>query len=381
MQKTKVIIILGPTSSGKSDLAVDLAKQIDGEIISVDSRQIYKDMNLGTGKVEGKWTEIKGFRSKFRSKASEFQSNNALPSGSTTESHLTELLDSVFMYEDIPHHIIDFQDPRTHSASNAGLIERNIAKRNVAISPALNDHAKKYTVIHFRRDCLRLIKEISNRGKVPILCGGTGFWISALVDNVEFPKVKPDEKLRLKLEKQSVTSLFKKLQKQDPERAEKIDSQNKYRLVRALEICDQLGTVPKAKANPPKNIDFLQIGLDWPVEKLAKKIKKRLASRWTDGMIEEIKNLKEKYQMSWEEIQAFGLAYHWIPLYLQNKLTDSQENFITDKKLAREELLQRVYFAEKNYAKRQRTWFKRDQRIVWGNDLKEILKLTKKFLG
>jgi len=348
MIKTKVIVILGPTSSGKSDLAVDLAKQIDGEIISVDSRQIYKDMNLGTGKVEGKWEQR----------------------GKT----------SLFVYKNIPHYLLDFQDPRTHSASKVGLIERNGAKRNEVISPAFGERSKKYTVIHFRRDCLKLIKEISSRGKVPILCGGTGFWISALVDNVEFPKVKPDEKLRLKLEKQSAESLFKQLQKQDPQRAEKIDPQNKYRLVRALEICNQLGTVPKAKANPPKDIEFLQIGLDWPVDKLAEKIKKRLRSRWTDGMIAEIKNLKAKYKLSWEEIQAFGLAYYWIPRYLQGELTDSQENTIKDPEKARNELLDRVYFAEKNYAKRQRTWFKRDQRVIWENDLGEILKLAKKFL-
>ncbi len=346
MQKTKVIIILGPTSSGKSDLAVDLAKQIDGEIISVDSRQIYKDMNLGTGKVEGKWQSVPSKPSSSPSQLS------ALPIVSPQK-----MSSKIFFYKDIPHYLIDFQDPRTHSSET-----------------------KKYMVTDFRKDCLKLIKEISARDKTPILCGGTGFWISALVDNTQFPEVKPNEKLRLQLEKQSPSELFEKLKKQDPQRAEKIDPHNKYRLIRALEICDQLGAVPKAKNNPPKNIEFLQIGLDWPVEKLAKKIKKRLAGRWTDGMIEEIKNLKEKYQMSWKEIQAFGLAYHWIPLYLQNKLTDSQGNFITDKKLAYQELLQRVYFAEKNYAKRQRTWFKRDKRIIWENNFPKILNLTKKFL-
>ena len=114
---------------------------------------------------------------------------------------------------------------------------------------------------------------------------------------------------------------------------------------------------------------------------LAEKIKKRLASRWTDGMIEEIKNLKTKYKMSWGEIEAFGLAYYWIPRYLQGKLTDSQENILKDPGEAKNELLDRVYFAEKNYAKRQRTWFKRDKRIIWTTDFEEILELSKKFLG
>jgi tRNA dimethylallyltransferase len=277
----------------------------------------------------------------------------------------------MFVYKNIPHYLIDFQNPKTHSSET----KVNDEVRESALGQ------KEYTVVNFRQDCLRLIKEISSRGKVPILCGGTGFWISAVVNNPQFPEVKPNKKLRAKLEKQSTKELFSQLQKQDPQRAEKIDPQNKYRLIRALEICEQFGTVPPTKNNPPKNIEFLQIGIDWPVKKLAEKIKKRLESRWTDGMIKEIKNLKKKYKMSWKEIQTFGLAYHWIPLYLQNKLTDSQGNIIKGNAETKEELIQRVYFAEKNYAKRQRTWFKRDKRIILENNLKEILKLVTKFLN
>jgi len=340
--KIKTIIILGPTSSGKSDLAVKLAEKLkkqtgkESEIISVDSRQIYKDMDLGTGKVEGVW--------KYQGKT------------------------SVFTYKNIPHHLIDFIDPRSHSQKSTELGRGNASTYTT------------YTVINFREDALRLIKEISSRGNVPILCGGTGFWISAVVDNNVFPEVKPNEKLRKKLNSKTAEELFLILKEKDPTRAKNIDPQNKYRLIRALEICEKLGKVPTSKSNPPKNIDFLQIGLDYPVEKLAKKIKKRLASRWTDGMIEEIKSLKKKYKMDWKEVETFGLAYYWIPRYLQGKLEDSQGNLITDPKRAKNELLERVYFAEKNYAKRQRTWFKRDKRIIWTTNFKEILKLSKKFL-
>ncbi len=345
MKRTRVIIILGPTSSGKSDLAVKLAKKLEkeiekqSEIISVDSRQIYKDMNLGTGKVEGEWKEVKNFRSL------------------ASEKFASEKSKKFFVYKDISHHLIDFVDPTTHSQED-----------------------KKYSVTNFQKDCLKLIKEISARGNIPILCGGTGFWISAVVDNTIFPEVKPNEKLRKSLEKKSADELFKKLRKKDPDRTKNIDPKNKFRLIRALEICEELGAVPTTKQKPPKDIDFLQIGLDWPKDKLAKKIKKRLESRWTDGMIEEVKNLKEKYKMSWEEIQSFGLAYYWIPLYLQNKLTDDQKNIITNPIQAKEELIKRVYFAEKNYAKRQRTWFKRDKRIIWENDFKKIFSLVKDFL-
>ncbi len=340
MSKIKVIIILGPTSSGKSDLAVELAKKLEkktgkkSEIISVDSRQIYKDMNLGTGKVEGEWRKLKNFRSLASEKSKK-----------------------VFTYKNIPHHLIDFVDPRTHS-----------------------QESRKYSVTNFQKDCLQLIKKINQKNKIPILCGGTGFWISAVVDNIIFPEVKPSEKLRAELNEKSNAELFEMLKEKDPERASKIDAENKFRLIRALEICEELGTVPKTKKNPLKNIDFLQIGLDWPKDKLAKKIKKRLESRWTDGMIKEVKNLKEKYKMSWEEIQAFGLAYYWIPLYLQNKLLNDQKNIITDPIQAKEELIKRVYFAEKNYAKRQRTWFRRDKRIIWENDFEKIFRWVKDFL-
>ena len=349
MPKINVIVVLGPTSSGKSDLAVKLAKKLKletglgSEIISADSRQIYKDMNLGTGKVEGVWKKINA--EKLRSKASQSVRSKASDK-------------EVFMYEGVPHYIIDFLEPTTHSSES-----------------------EKYNVTNFRRDCLQAIDEISARGNVPILCGGTGFWISALIDNVEFPKVVPNAKLRKELDKKSAGELFELLQEKDPKRAGKIDSENKFRLIRALEICEKLGTVPEPKYNPPEHLNFLQIGLDYPVKKLGEKIKKRLASRWTDGMLEEVANLKNKYKMSWKEIEAFGLAYYWIPRYLQDKLETSQGDLITDEKEAKNELLERVYFAEKNYAKRQRTWFNRDKRIVWTTDFEEILRLSKEFLN
>ena len=376
MSKTKCLIILGPTSSGKSDLAVKLAKKLEkdtgkqSEIISVDSRQIYKDMNLGTGKVEGKWEvvnrKVKSSATRLDDPAEQTRSDNPFAKGRAFHSAsprskgpalLTTSTNKIFTYKNTPHYLIDFADPPTHSQEK-----------------------EKYTVVNFRQDALQLIKEISQKNKLPIIVGGTGFWISALVDNPQFPQVKPNKKLRAKLSKKSAEELLAILKKQDPTTAKRIDPQNKFRLIRALEICEALGTVPEIKNNPPKDIDFLQIGLDWPKDKLAEKIKKRLESRWTDGMIKEVKNLKKKYEMSWEEIQTFGLAYYWIPLYLQNKLTDDQKNIITDPVQTKEELIKRVYFAEKNYAKRQRTWFKRDKRIIWKNDFKEILKLTKNFL-
>ena len=172
--KQKVIVILGPTSSGKSDLAIKLARKYNGEIISADSRQIYRGMDIGTGKI-----------SKAQQKS-------------------------------VKHWMIDIVSPK-------------------------ND----YNVSKFKKDAEKIIKNILKRGKLPIICGGTGFWIKAIVDNVDFPKVKPNKELRKKLEKISTEKLFKTLQKLDPERAKNIDAKNKVRLVRAIEIAKTLGYVPK----------------------------------------------------------------------------------------------------------------------------------------
>ena len=171
----KIPVILGPTSSGKSEIAVKIAKYFDGEIISTDSRQIYKDMNLGTGKVEGKW-------------------NN-----------------NVYLYKNIPHHLIDFINPKTN-----------------------------YNVSHFKKDAKEKITEILERKKIPVLCGGTGFWILSIIDNLDFPQVKPDKDLRKALEKKSNEELLKYLERLDHKRAKNVDSNNKIRLVRAIEIAEKI---------------------------------------------------------------------------------------------------------------------------------------------
>ena len=290
----KTIVILGPTSSGKSELAVELAQKFHGEIISADSRQIYQDMNLGTGKVEGTWQPDKDGILKF-------------------------------IYKKIPHHLIDFISPK-----------------------------KEYNVSHFQQDYKKISKEIQKRSHLPILCGGTGFWINAATDKITLPHVLPDKELRLELSRLSKEALFDRLQKLDPARASTIDCDNPARLIRAIEIATTLGKVPLLKDNQiyPANDNVLLIGIDIPIDILEKKIRTRLDERFAAGMVEEVKNLKEKHKLNWEKIQSFGLAYYWIPLYLQNKIS-------------LEELKQRVYFAERQYAKKQKTWFKRDPRIVW----------------
>ena len=228
-----------------------------------------------------------------------------------------------------------------------------------------------YNVAKFKKQSKKIIKDILDRGKLPIICGGTGFWIKAIVDDVNFPEVKPDWKLRKKLEKYSAEKLFIMLKKLDPNRAKTIDAKNKVRLIRAIEICRKIKKVPtKERIYDLRfmNYEFLQIGLQLSKDKLHKNIEKRVNTRFKQGMIKEAENLHAKQGLSWKKIQSFGLAYFWIPLYLQNKIS-------------KEELVEKVIQAEKNYAKRQITWFSRDKRIQWLKNYQEIEKSARIFLN
>lgn len=276
--KPKIIVILGQTSTGKSDFAVEIAKKVGGEVISADSRQVYKGMDLGTGKITKK--EMQG----------------------------------------IPHHLLDILSPK-----------------------------KVFSVSDFQKLADKKIKEIISRGKVPIICGGTGFYIDAVINGSILPEVPPNKKLRDTLEKKSAEHLFKMLSKLDPSRAKSIDLRNKVRLVRAIEIAKALGSVPKV-SNENK-YDTLKIGLTLPDDILKERIYTRLLARMKKGMIKEIKNLHES-GISWKRMEALGLEYRYGALYLQGKLT-------------KVEMLEKLNTEIWHFAKRQKTWFKRDKEILW----------------
>jgi len=318
----KVIVILGPTASGKSDIAIRLARQFNGEIISADSRQIYRGMDIGTGKVTGK------------------------------EQRLAK------------HWMLDIVNPNT-----------------------------KYNVAKFKKQADKIIRDILRRGKLPILCGGTGFWIKALVDNINFPEVKPDWELRKKLEKESAKVLFKMLLKLDSARAKTIEPQNKVRLIRAIEICKVIGSVP---LSPPRGenapsprrgerdgvreneeLQFLQIGITWPRNVLQKRIKLRLEKRLRQGMLKEVKNLHFKEKISWKRLESFGLEYRWIALYLQNKIPLKG---MSAKGGCAYGAKEKLYFDIIHYAKRQMTWFSKDNKINWLKNYSVIQKEVQKFI-
>lgn len=276
MLKTqKVIAIVGPTATGKSDYAVALAKRIDGEIISADSRQVYTGLDIGSGKITKK--EMGG----------------------------------------IPHYLLDVANPK-----------------------------RVFSVAQYQKLGTKAISAILKRGKIPIICGGTGFYIDALIYRIDFPAVKPNIGLRKMLEKKSVEMLAKELEVLDPERFETIDQKNKVRLIRAIEIATVLGSVPlrlRSGQASPYNVEWVY--LDFPDEILKERIHTRLLKRIKVGMVAEVKRLHEQ-GVSWKRLESLGLEYRYLALYLQKKLT-------------KQEMLQQLESAIWHYAKRQRTWFKK----------------------
>lgn len=293
--EAKLLVICGPTAVGKSSLAVDIAQQYDGEVVSADSRQVYHNLDIATGKITG--DEMQG----------------------------------------VPHHLLDVADPQ--------------ARFSVHDYKGLADEA---------------VFDIQVRDKLPILCGGTGFYIQAVVDDITLPNVPPNEDLRKKLRQRSTESLYDELKEKDPRRAEDIDENNPVRLIRALEIVDELGKVPELEKQ--ERFETLQIGLNRPDKELKQRIIKRTKKRLEQGMIAEAEQLRTE-GLSSERMHDLGLEYEHLADYLENKVS-------------KQELFENVVRSDWQYAKKQRTWFQKDDRVEWfhpNNDRKDINKMVNQF--
>ena len=304
MKKIPILVILGPTATGKSDLAVQIALNIEdlsrghyngAEIISADSRQVYKGLDIGTGKITEK--EMKG----------------------------------------VKHHLLDVCEP-----------------------------TKVFDVVQFKKLAEDSINRIFNRGNLPIICGGTGFYIDAIIYNIDFANIKADKKLRNKLCKLSPTKLFAMLQKIDPIRAAKMntsDNKNPVRLIRAIEIAKGLALSKQATkiATPISQetpiYEPIFIGLQLDRETLAKRINDRLIKRIDNGMIEEAIKLHKQTKdggsnLTWKRMEQLGLEYRYLARLLQ-------------KKISKEDMTNSLNTEIMRYAKRQITWFKRNTKINW----------------
>lgn len=301
IHKPKVLVILGPTASGKTSLGVKLASKLKGEIISADSRQVFRGMDIGTGKDLGE-------------------------------------------YGKIPYYLIDVVNPEE---------EFNLAK--------------------YQKLAGKAIKDILSRGKLPIIVGGTGLYLQAIVDGYDLDKNVPDPKRRAELTAMSVAELYKILEQEKPEFAASInnsDRNNPRRLIRYIEIMES-GVTPKkiSKKNTP--YDFLLLGLQQDDEVMRERILKRLKDRLdNENMIGEVESLIDN-GVSLSRLNDFGLEYRHIAWYLQDKLTY-------------DEMVSRLGIAIYRFAKRQKTWFRRWQKqgrvINWVSDLKEASEIIKNWL-
>ena len=278
LNKPKILVILGPTATGKSDLAVEIALKYKGEIVSADSRQVYKGMDLGTGKITKE--EMRG----------------------------------------VPHHMLDIVSPKS-----------------------------VYNVSKYKIKAQKIIADILKRGKLPIICGGTGFYIEAIVNNTTLPDVLPNIKLREKLEPKTCEQLMVILQKLDKNISKTIDFKNKRKIIRAIEITTELGNVPAVKSDPL--YEAIQIGLIAPDKTLKERIKTRLLNRIKAGMLEEGKKLHQQ-GISWKRMENLGLEYRYMARYLSKQI--SLEQMV-------EQLNSKIW----QYARRQKTWFRRNKNISW----------------
>jgi tRNA dimethylallyltransferase len=275
----KLLSIVGPTATGKSDLAVFLAEAFGGEVVSADSRQVYRGLDIGSGKISKE--EMRG----------------------------------------IPHHLLDVSDVRD-----------------------------EYTVSHYKKDSSAIIETIHRKQELPVLCGGSGFWVDTVSRGLQIPNVPPNFQLRTELSTKTPQELFVILTSLDSRRASEIDQNNPYRLIRAIEIATALGQVPPKVFSSP--YDLFTVGITDTKDVLDARIAKRLDARIDAGMIDEVRNLLID-GVAPERLIALGLEYRHITLFL----TQQYETVET----MRSTLLSDIV----HFAKRQMTWFKRHEDIHW----------------
>lgn len=304
MVKPKVVVIVGPTASGKTALSIELAKKINGEIISSDSMQIYKDMDIGTAKVTKE--EMQG----------------------------------------IKHYLVDFLSPE-----------------------------ERYTVSNFKKDAENALEEIIQKGKTPIVVGGTGLYTDSLIYNIEYQDMKFDQEYRNELMQRAdnpeeLEKIWCEANLIDSESMSKISKNDKKRIIRVLEIYHATGKTKTefeklSRQNEPK-YDYKVFAIDMDRQKLYDRINLRVDLMLQKGLIEEVKNILSKYKTFPTAMQ--GLGYKEVVEYLNNITTY-------------DEMTEKIKQESRRYAKRQLTWFRKNKDTIWinaENDIKENINIILK---
>lgn len=294
MEKPTVIVICGPTASGKTALSIELAKKINGEIVSADSMQIYKDMDIGSAKV--------------------------------TKDEM----------DGIKHYLIDIVSPD-----------------------------ERYSVADYKKAAKAAIKEILEKNKVPIIVGGTGLYVDSLIYEIEYNNIKIDEEYRQLLksikENEGLEKLYEMAQEIDPEAMKKISKNDYKRISRVLEIYHETGktkTQQEAESRLKEiPYNYKVFAIEYERKKLYDRINKRVDIMIENGLIKEVQNLLNKYERFPTAMQ--GLGYKEVKQYLENQIS-------------KEEMIEKIKQESRRYAKRQMTWFKKNDNTIWINGLDSI---------
>ncbi len=301
MPDHRTITILGSTATGKTTIAVHLAVCLDGEVISADSRQVYKGMDIGTGK---------------------------------------DLSEYIVDGKQIPYHLIDIVKP-----------------------------GYQYNVFEYQQDFIKAYQSVSKKSKTPVLCGGSGMYIEAVLKGYRLTSVPVNDLLRKELENYPMDALEKRL-KSLKAIHNRSDLDTKKRAIRAIEIAEYEKSHPvsEVQVTPPES---LIIGIYFEREERRKRIEQRLHARLKEGMVEEVEELMRN-ELSPEQLVYYGLEYKWITLYLLGELTYK-------------EMVQKLLVAIHQFAKRQMTWFrkmeKNDFQIHWINGRMPLKKKSEKIIG
>lgn len=304
MNKIPIIVIGGPTASGKTSLSIELAKLFDSEIVSCDSMQIYKYMNIGTAKPD-----------------------------------LEER-------EGIVHHMLDIIEPST-----------------------------PYSVADFVMDAHKVIENIREKGRVPVAVGGTGLYINSLINDIDFREDDSDPELRKELEQiekeKGIDYLVDMLKSFDKVSAERIHKNNKRRIIRAIEFYKMTGVPISAHQEETKKkvsrYNPCMMAIKWDMQKLYERIEKRVDIMLGSGLVDEVKLLCDKgYTESMLSMQ--GIGYKEIIAYLKGEVS-------------LDEAVYNIKIGTRHYAKRQMTWFNKDERVTWINYDEDILKKAQEIIN
>lgn len=280
----RLISLVGPTSSGKSRLALELAQKLDGEIVSADSRQIYRGLDIGTAKP------------------------------TPTEQAR------------VPHHLIDLREPD-----------------------------EPFSLAEYQSAAFPVIDGILRRGRLPLLVGGTGLYHRAVIDNLQIPEVAPQPKLRAELSQQTTDQLAERLRRSDPETAAQIELANPRRVIRALEVLAVTGQGMAAhRVAGARRYDVLKLGLAVEPDELRQRIRTQVERRYEIGVADEVRGLLDQ---GYDPAVLTERAIAYGPIL---RLLDGE--------LAETEAIAETIRLEAAYAKRQRTWFRRDPEIIWLDD-------------